>query len=73
MTPRETTNGRSGAVGKTKVRTTITPGEVIEVDDAELTDLDRSGIIYASEDGRGKHKWVDEAKPSKADDDKKEG
>lgn len=53
----------------TKVRTTINPREVIDVDDAELTDLARQGIIKSKEGDKG---W----KPEDAADDadtKKEG
>jgi len=43
-----TTNKERGrAVAKTtKVRTTLDPKRVIEVDDAELLDLTRQGLIY---------------------------
>lgn len=52
-----------------KIRTTITPGEVLEVDDATLTDLSRQGLVHSSESGEhGKHKWKAEAETSKADD-----
>lgn len=51
-----------------KIRTTITPGEVLEVDDATLTDLSRQGLVHSSESGEhGKHKWKAEAPASKAD------
>lgn len=49
MTPRATLNERSGAVATTKVRTTIEPGVVREVDDAELVDLYRLGLIASLE------------------------
>ena len=45
MTPEPTE--RNDAVGKTKVRTTITPGEVLNVDDAELLDLTRQGLLLS--------------------------
>ena len=32
-------------MAKHKVRTTINPGEVLTVDDAELLDLERQGIL----------------------------
>jgi len=32
-------------VGKTKIRTTINPGEVLNVDAAELLDLERQGLV----------------------------
>ena len=38
---------RGRAVALTKVRTTITPGKVIEVDERELLDLKRQGLIYS--------------------------
>lgn len=61
MSPRSDNTERSDAVGKkTKVRTTIEPGRVIEVDDSELLDLDRQGVIYSSEAGDGKHAWKPE-------------
>jgi len=40
---------RGRAVGLTKVRTTFTPGEVIEVDERELLDLKRQGLIHSLE------------------------
>lgn len=44
-----------------KIRTTITPGEIVTVDDAGLVDHDRLGLIYSSESGEyGKHKWKGE-------------
>jgi hypothetical protein len=47
---------------KTKVRTTIEPGTVIAIDDTELIDLDRQGLIHSSErDGVGSHEWKPEA------------
>ena len=33
-------------VGKKKIRTTINPGEVLTVDEAEYIDLKRQGLIY---------------------------
>lgn len=47
-------------MGKTKIRTTINPGEVLTVDDAELIDLERQGLV--------KSRVEDEKKP-----DEKEG
>lgn len=32
-------------MGKHKIRTTINPGEVLTVDDAEFTDLSRQGLL----------------------------
>lgn len=57
----DTESGRGRAVAdKTKVRTTITPDTVIEVDLAELTDLERSGLIHSRNDGvKAPHKWRD--------------
>lgn len=56
-----------------KIRTTINPGEVLTVDDAELLDLDRQGLVYSSESGKvGKHKWKAEA-PADADRDEQTG
>jgi hypothetical protein len=64
MTPRETDKKGREAMGKTKVRTTIEPGRVIEVDDAELLDLDRQGLLKSYEGGKG---W----KPEETDTDTK--
>jgi hypothetical protein len=47
VTPRETLNERIGAVGKHLVRVTQEPGVVREVDDAELVDLARQGLIHS--------------------------
>lgn len=41
---------------KTKVRTTFTPGEVIEVDERELVDLERQHLIHSREGDEG---WQD--------------
>lgn len=41
---------------KTKVRSTFTPGEVIEVDERELLDLERQGFIHSRE---GDDDWRD--------------
>jgi len=38
---------RGRAVGLTKVRTTFEPGKVIEVDERELLDLERQGLVYS--------------------------
>lgn len=47
----DTTTEQRGAriVSKTAIRTTINPGEVIKVDDAELVDLQRQGLIESLE------------------------
>lgn len=58
--PRINNNRKDDAVGKTKIRTTINPGEVLTVDDAELIDLERQGLV--------KSRVEDEKKP-----DEKEG
>jgi hypothetical protein len=51
-----------------KVTVTQEPGVVREVDDTELMDLDRQGLIYSSESGEyGRAKWKAPA------DEKKEG
>lgn len=42
---------------KTKVRTTFTPGEVIEIDSVELLDLERQGLIHSRE---GDDDWHDD-------------
>lgn len=36
-------------MSKTAIRTTINPGEVIKVDDAELVDLQRQGLVKSFE------------------------
>lgn len=48
MTPVTDTTGKDDAVGTHKIRTTITPGEVITVDDAVLLDLDRQGLVLSA-------------------------
>ena len=48
---------------KTAVRTTITPGEVIEVTGAELIDLERQGLIHSRE---GDESWQ-QAEPVETD------
>ena len=40
----------------TKIRTTFTPGEVIEVSSTELLDLERQGLIHSRE---GDEAWTD--------------
>jgi hypothetical protein len=76
MTPRSNTDRREDAVAeKTRVRVTIEPGVVREVDDAELTDLHRQGLLYSFErsdqtdavlDGaKSPHRWQS---PAKGDD-----
>lgn len=39
-------------MGKHKIRTTINPREVLEVDDAEFLDLTRQGLIKSEEDDK---------------------
>lgn len=48
--------GDTVADDKTKVRTSINPGEVIEVDSTELLDLSRQGLIHSRE---GDETWQD--------------
>lgn len=55
----ETQPERGHTVG-TRVRTTITPGKVLEVEAAELLDLDRDSLILSRE---GDDDWVDDAEP----------
>lgn len=50
-------------MAETKVRTSINPGEVIEVSDAELLDLSRQGLIHSRE---GDESWQD-AEPEQVD------
>lgn len=56
----------------TKVRTTIKPGTVIEVDSAELLDLERQGLIHSrklSKDEKprkGEKAWHD-GKPTESE------
>lgn len=74
MTPRNHLTEGSGTVArKTKVRTTIEPGVVLAIDDTELLDLDRQGLIHSSEAGHGAHEWQPEADtdeaPAATDDD----
>ena len=45
MTPATTHHRKDDAVALHEVRTTINPGEVLKVDDAELLDLTRQGLI----------------------------
>lgn len=49
MTPRNTTTERNDAVAKHFVRVTQEPGVVREVDDTELVDLHRQGILHSFE------------------------
>lgn len=50
MTPEKITTERSDAVAeKTKVRVTIEPDVVREVDDVELIDLQRMGLLHSWE------------------------
>lgn len=54
----DTEQERGNTVGKTtKVRTTITPGEVIKVAEHELIDLERQGLIHSRE---GDERWQDD-------------
>lgn len=55
--PTPSPNRKGNAVAEmTKVRTSITPGEVIEVDERELVDLGRLGLIHSRE---GDEDWSD--------------
>lgn len=53
--PTPTRKGRDVA---TAIRTTITPGKVIAVSDAELIDLDRQGLVLSREGDKG---WAADA------------
>lgn len=48
-------------MGKHKVRTTINPGDVLTVDDAELLDLQRQGLVRELVDEKAEKK-TDEKK-----------
>lgn len=41
-------------MGKTKIRTTINPGEILTVDDAELLDLTRQWLVKSLVDDEDK-------------------
>lgn len=45
------TSKERGRVLGTKIRTTIEPGKVLEVDGAELLDLHRQGLLHSFERG----------------------
>ena len=61
MTPvTDTTDRKDDAVGH-KIRTTITPGEVLEVDDATLLDLTRQGLVLDEKNSKALDKKDDEA------------
>lgn len=55
--PTPSPNRKGNTVAETKVRTSINPGEVIEVSDAELLDLTRQGLIHSRE---GDEAWQDD-------------
>lgn len=62
MTPvTDTTDRKDDAVGTHKIRTTITPGEVITVDDAVLLDLTRQGLVLDEKKSKALDKKDDEA------------
>ena len=62
MTPvTEQPTGKDDAVGTHKIRTTITPGEVITVDDAVLLDLTRQGLVLDEKKSKALDKKDDEA------------
>lgn len=54
--PITTEQERGTTVADTKVRTTMLPGEVIEVDERELIDLERQHLILSREGDEG---WQD--------------
>lgn len=62
MSPRNRSiNRKDDAVGTHKIRTTITPGEVITVDDAVLLDLTRQGLVLDEKKSKALDKKDDEA------------
>lgn len=48
-------------MGTHKIRTTITPGEVLTVDDATLLDLTRQGLVLDEKKSKALDKKDDEA------------
>ena len=48
-------------MGTHKIRTTITPGEVLTVDDATLLDLTRQGLVLDEKKSKALDKKGDEA------------
>lgn len=73
MTPVTDTNRKDDAVGTHKIRTTITPGEVITVDDAEHLDLSRQGLILDEKKSKALDKKDEEAAAAAAASDNKKG
>jgi hypothetical protein len=77
MTPRVNINREEGVMArKTAIRTTIEPGVVIKVDDTELLDLDRQGLIKSREGDEGWHPEAPEPEveaPAPTADTKKKG
>lgn len=70
MTPvTDTTDRKDDAVGH-KIRTTITPGEVLEVDDAVLLDLTRQGLVLGEAES-AKRDEAEAAAAAKAEKDEK--
>ena len=62
MSPRKpTTDRKDDAVGTHKIRTTITPGEVLTVDDATLLDLTRQDLVLDEKKSKALDKKDDEA------------
>ena len=62
MSPRKpTTDRKDDAVGTHKIRTTITPGKVLTVDDATLLDLTRQGLVLDEKKSKALDKKDDEA------------
>lgn len=71
MTPvTEQSTGKDDAVGTHKIRTTITPGEVISVDDAVLLDLTRQGLVLGEAES-AKRDEAEAAAAAKAEKDEK--
>ena len=71
MTPvTEQPTGKDDAVGTHKIRTTITPGEVISVDDAVLLDLTRQGLVLGEAES-AKRDEAEAAAAAKAEKDEK--
>lgn len=71
MSPRKpTTDRKDDAVGTHKIRTTITPGEVISVDDAVLLDLTRQGLVLSDAES-AKRDEAEAAAAAKAEKDEK--
>ena len=48
-------------MGKNRIRTTINPGKVLAVDDAELLDLTRQGLVLPAKDAERLDKQAEAA------------